>query len=225
MELDYQKAGFFRNASYETFMLAVSLLSFVNLIIILSPVSGEPNKIVTIMDIFISCIFLFDFITRLIFAKQKSVYFFKQYGWSDMLASIPLPLFNIFRIFRVVRFGRIMRRNGYHKVLVILFKKLSSTALYVVFFLILLVLEFGSMGVLITESSAENANITTASDALWWAFVSIATVGYGDYFPVTNPGRVVGVFTIAVGVGLFGVVTGYLANVFLGSNGNDKKTD
>ena len=62
-----------------------------------------------------------------------------------------------------------------------------------------------------TERNDANANIKTASDALWWAYVTVTTVGYGGS-PVTNSGRIVGVLLMTIGVGLFGVLTGYLAN-------------
>ncbi len=45
--------------------------------------------------------------------------------------------------------------------------------------------------------------------------VTITTVGYGDQFPVTTGGRVVGFFVLAIGVALFGTFTGFLANAFL----------
>ncbi len=65
------------------------------------------------------------------------------------------------------------------------------------------------------EENAPGANITTGGDALWWAFVSITTVGYGDKYPITTGGRTAAVFVLAAGVGLFGVLSGYLANFFL----------
>ena len=80
----------------------------------------------------------------------------------------------------------------------------------------ILVLEFGSLGMLGIEKDAPGANIVTASDALWYIVATISTVGYGDQYPVTNPGRLLGTFIIVVGVGIFGTLTGYLANLFLG---------
>ena len=68
---------------------------------------------------------------------------------------------------------------------------------------------------LVTNRNAPSANIQTASDAVWYTIVTITTVGYGDKYPVTNPGRIVGVLIMIVGVGLFGVLTGFLANTFL----------
>ena len=79
----------------------------------------------------------------------------------------------------------------------------------------ILVLQFGSLTILRIEDDAPGANITTASDALWYTIVTISTVGYGDQYPVTNAGRVVGSMIIVVGVGIFGTFTGYLANLFL----------
>ena len=76
-------------------------------------------------------------------------------------------------------------------------------------------LEFGSLGILHLEQHAPGANIVTASDALWYIIVTISTVGYGDRFPVTNTGRLVGTLIIVIGVGIFGTFTGYLANLFL----------
>ena len=79
----------------------------------------------------------------------------------------------------------------------------------------ILVLEFGSLEMLNVEQYAPDANITTASDALWYVIVTISTVGYGDRYPVTNQGRLFGALIIVVGVGIFGTFTGYLANLFL----------
>ena len=108
-----------------------------------------------------------------------------------------------------------MSRFGVKNTIHMLRTKIADTALYGVFFLIIVVIEFGAMAVLQVESSDPSAIIQTSSDAIWWAFVSITTVGYGDMYPVTNAGRLVGVVVLTVGVGLFGVVTGYLANIFL----------
>lgn len=212
---ELKKAGFTRSTSYEIFILAISLLSYINLILLFWLPDGQPRSVINLVDIIVAGLFFIDFVTRFTRAENKAHYFFKQYGWSDLLSAVPLSLFNIFRIFRIARFLRYARKEGGKRVLRSLLKKIPEAALYGVFFLILLVLEFGSIGVLIAEASAPNANITTAGDALWWVYVSITTVGYGDKYPVTSLGRMVGVLTLTVGVGLFGVVTAYIANAFL----------
>jgi voltage-gated potassium channel Kch len=91
----------------------------------------------------------------------------------------------------------------------------AGSALLGTLFLAIVVLQLGSMFVLGAEADKEETNIKTASDALWWSYVTVTTVGYGDRFPVTNEGRLVGVAMLTIGIGLFGVLTGYVTNVFL----------
>jgi voltage-gated potassium channel len=95
------------------------------------------------------------------------------------------------------------------------FANKAAGGLYVVIIMALLVLEFGSLLVLWAERGAEGANIVTADDAVWYSLVTMSTVGYGDRFPVTDLGRFFGALTIVVGVGVFGTLTGFLANTFL----------
>jgi voltage-gated potassium channel len=137
------------------------------------------------------------------------------YGWSDFLGSLPFPGLRLLRLFHVAYVIRLLGKDGLSKVRRDVLEKRGNSALILVFFLILLSLEWASLSILAVESKAAGANIRTASDALWWAYVSITTVGYGDRYPVTNAGRMIGIVLLAVGVGLFGVLTGYLAEVFL----------
>ena len=60
-------------------------------------------------------------------------------------------------------------------------------------------LEFSGALVLDAEAGAAGANIKTPGDALWWGYVTITTVGYGDQYPVTPWGRVIGVFLLTAG--------------------------
>jgi len=62
------------------------------------------------------------------------------------------------------------------------------------------------------ERSADGATITTFGNSLWWAFVIITTVGYGDFAPVTALGRIVAAGLMLGGVALLGVVTATLAS-------------
>ena len=71
----------------------------------------------------------------------------------------------------------------------------------------ILVLEFGSLGILRVEQHAPGANITAASDALWYVVETISTVRYGDQFPVMNAGRMLVAVIIVIGVGIFGTFT------------------
>lgn len=117
-----------------------------------------------------------------------------------------------------------LRELGPKQVLKEFLNSRAQSAVYIVGFLIVLVLEFGSVTVLAAEQGAPGSNIETASDAIWWSIVTMSTVGYGDYSPVTLQGRIVGLFVIVVGVALFGVVTGFLANRFVGSGDEEQES-
>ena len=67
-------------------------------------------------------------------------------------------------------------------------------------------------GLAVYDAERTNGNIDSFGDAIWWAFVTITTVGYGDYYPVTVTGRVVAVGLMIGGIALIGVVTATLAS-------------
>ncbi len=77
---------------------------------------------------------------------------------------------------------------------------------------------FSSIAILHVEVDPKS-NIKTAEDALWWAYVTITTVGYGDRFPVTMEGRAIATILMTAGVGLFGIFSGLLASWFVKGNG------
>jgi voltage-gated potassium channel len=72
-----------------------------------------------------------------------------------------------------------------------------------------------ALAVLDVEQNAAGANIQSFGDAAWWAFVTITTVGYGDYFPVTFPGRMIAVGLMVSGIAILGTVTATLASWFV----------
>jgi len=203
------------NTNYEIFILAVSFLSIFNLLFELLPIDQDIKNLLYIFDILITPIFLIDFLYRLFSAPSKGGYFFKGGGWLDFIGSLPFPQLRLARLFRMWRVSRGLRNIGMKNIWSTFTKSRAESALLSIIFLTLVVLEFASIFILATERNDPNANIKTASDALWWAYVTVTTVGYGDKYPVTNSGRLVGVLLMTIGVGLFGVLTGYLANAFL----------
>ena len=200
---------------YEIFIGLLAVLSLVNLAIVVLPwFSDGAKQIAAIVDIPLTAIFLLDFTKRLRASHPRRVYFIEQRGWLDLLGSLP-AFFRLLRLFRLVRVWRLLQTYGARNIIHSIIRDRASNALRFVVVMVVVVLEFGSILVLHFESQDPNANIHTGGQALWWAFVSITTVGYGDYTPVTTAGRFCAVLVLAAGVGLFGVLSGFLANLFL----------
>jgi voltage-gated potassium channel len=78
-----------------------------------------------------------------------------------------------------------------------------------------IILSTASFLVLQFESRSPDSNIKTGADAIWWGFVTITTVGYGDRFPVTLAGRLVGLFVMLTGVGIIAALASILASVLV----------
>jgi len=205
-----------KSTGYEIFIGMLSLLSILNLVLIYAFFEdGSLQDILQAMNALLSGVFMADFIYRLLTASSKGNYFFRQYGWADLVASVPLPQLKILRIFRLFRVYRLLRDIGPKNVFRSLVDDRAGSALFTLLGAGVLVLQFGSLAILRIEQYATDGNIKTASDALWYTVVTISTVGYGDQYPVTRAGRLLGAFIIVVGVGIFGTFTGYLANFFL----------
>lgn len=210
------------NLGYESFIALLSILSIVNMGLLYLPGLSEPSKqVVNIFQTAITLIFLADFFFRLSSAESKSHYFFRDWGWADLLACI--PFLRILRVFRLFRVYRLMRDVGFQAIKTQLLYDRAGSVLYLTLFLGLLIIQTASVWVLDVETANPDANIQTPSDAIWWSYVTITTVGYGDRYPTTNMGRIVGVFLMSSGVALFGVFTSFLANAFLSPSKKPKE--
>lgn len=215
-----------KSTGYEIFIGVLSLLSIVNLILMYAVVDDEAlSTVLSVMNGLFSAIFLADFTYRLATAPKRGAYFFRHFGWADLLASLPFAQLKVLRLFRVIRVIRLMRDVGPRRIWRTIIRDRAGSALYALLLMGVFVLQFGSLTMLYLEESAPGANITTASDALWYTIVTISTVGYGDYYPVTNAGRFAGAVIIVVGVGIFGTFTGYLANLFLSPRKGDSSEE
>lgn len=201
---------------YQLFMLALCLYVLAALaaqtLILLDP---ETVRILDIADFGICLIFLVDFIRSLVLAPNRLQYLVR-WGWIDLLSSIPaIDVFRWGRAARIFRILRILRGVRAARVLSIFaMERRASSALSVAVLVAILVLIFGSIAVLQLETGPD-ANIRDADDALWWAFVTITTVGYGDHYPVSPAGKVLAAAMMVVGIALFGTFTAYVASAFV----------
>lgn len=204
------------HAAYQFFMLALCLIVLSMLVVeTFVSLDGGTRQIFRITDTVICMAFIADFVRSLYVADRRIVYLVR-WGWLDLLSSIPLMgALRWGRLARVARIIRVLRGVRATRFITgsILEHRAKSTFL-VTILLALLFLIVGSVAVVRFEAGYDSG-IRTGADALWWGFVTMTTVGYGDVFPVSPEGRVVAALLMIVGVGLFGTFTAFIASWFV----------
>ena len=168
---------------------------------VLADVQGEPGLILTFVLEAAWSVFLLDYLMNLVLAPQHWLWF--RTHLFDLLVVV-LPVLRSLRLLRLVTALSVFPRSPGTAVR-------SRVGIYVTSATVLLVF-LASLAVLDAERRAPGANITSFGNALWWTFVTIATVGYGDFTPVTIEGRLIAVALMLGGIALVGVVTATLAS-------------
>jgi voltage-gated potassium channel len=174
----------------------------------------EVSVLLGYFDNIICVFFLVEFLINFFRAENKIQ--FMKWGWVDLLASIPnVNVLRYGRVFRLIRLLRIIKAfKTVKKFLGHVFENRIQGTFTTVILLAILTIIFSSIAILQFEDDP-NSNIKTAEDAIWWAYVTITTVGYGDKYPVTIEGRIIAIFLMTVGVGVFGTFTGFISSLLI----------
>lgn len=157
---------------------------------------------VVVSDI-IWAIFIIDFVVRFTLSPEK-IPFLKRNA-IELIALI-LPFFRAFRMFRVIIALGFLSRVG---------KTLNARINIYVGLILPLLIYVCALGVYDAEHKAPGANILNFGDSVWWAFVTICTIGYGDYYPVTFEGRAIAALLMVAGLAFISVITVSVATMFL----------
>jgi voltage-gated potassium channel len=146
-------------------------------------------------------IFVTDYIVTLTLAERRW-HWFRTHLFDLMV--VALPILRPLRLLRLVTLLSVLQRTAgaaFRGWAVIYVAGASALLVFV-----------AALAVLDSERSAPGASITTFPEALWWAFVTVTTVGYGDLSPITDQGRIIAVFLMLGGIALIGVITATLAS-------------
>jgi voltage-gated potassium channel len=217
-----------RSNAYHIFILILTVYALIIMVALLLPLSSQTFQLLEAYDNVICVIFLIDFAMALHRAPSRANYFFKERGWLDLLGSIPsfsffrlAGLFRLARLSRLARIGRILRTQNQADLIADVLRNRGQYAAFITLTLAMLVLSLSSVFVLQFESQNPDANITTGGDAIWWAVVTITTVGYGDKYPVTFGGRITAMFVMFTGVGIIGALASMLSSLLVQSPASD----
>lgn len=177
---------------YELYMLVLCVFSLLVLAAdTLLPLAASTKQVLAYTDTALCVLFFADFIHNLAKAPDKFKYLIRS-GWLDLASSVPsIDLLRLGRLSRIARIFRVLRAmRSARSIESIILSNRKKSFLFGTALVAILLVVFASIAVLHFET-APDANITTGGDAIWWAFGTITTVGYGDHFPVTLEGRLI----------------------------------
>ncbi|NHF62540.1 potassium channel family protein [Microcella pacifica] len=169
-------------------------------------VIGEPPTAleitIEVLLVVIWVIFVVDYVMRLVLTTNRLQWFVRHL---HLLAIVILPFFRPLYLIRLVSLVGLLSKASAFRGQVTMYLVTASSMLILI----------ASVAILDVEQDAPGALITSFGDAIWWAFVTITTVGYGDLFPVTTAGRLVAAGLMVAGIALLGSVTATFASWFV----------
>jgi len=192
--------------------LPLLVLAFAMIPLLIGPLLWDlsPGEEATFIafDMLVWALFAVDLGIKVVVAPQRLAYLRRH--WLEVLVVI-VPFFRPLRLLRIFIFGS-RAWVGMRRLVNIDFLLVYGIGLVIV-----------AATVVASVEGGENASIQSFPDALWWAVVTITTVGYGDMVPVTVAGRAIGFILMLGGIAFFGGVTANLASYLVKGGESDKR--
>ncbi len=219
---------------FDVSLLVMIVLSIV--LIIIESMQGLPTywkQIFTIFEYVFTLFFTLEYILRIYCSPKPKEYIFSFFGIVDFLSTIPLYvgwLFGtarylmIFRTFRLIRVFRVFKLFSflYEGDLLLRSLRMSARKILVFFlFVVIMVISLGTVMYMV-EGSTEGSQFKDIPTSIYWAVVTMTTVGYGDIAPTTEAGRFVSVIVMLLGYTIMAVPTGIVSAQFI-SEGKKSK--
>jgi len=211
------------NVPYQLFALVLCVLVLGLLLFDTTQSINEETRILLKWVDYGLCILFFaDFIYQLLTVENRRKYLVT-WGWIDLISCV--PTFSWGRIARLLRILKLLKAIRSSKTLFeAINRRRGESALLTAVLLLICGTVFGSVAIMECEHDEINANITNASDAIWWTFCTILKGGCENYDPVSIEGRCVAIVLMFLGVAINGTIIGFVA-VLLSSNKNDPQDE
>ena len=206
-----------------------------SLLIIVDSVSSVHltygDKINMIQSAFLF-VFTVEYILRLIISSKKIKYMFSFYGIVDFLAIAPLYLgffisyggfFPIIRILRLLRLFSVFKMGRYIDESGALLRALRASKAKLTVFLVTIIFIIVIVGALMYVIEGPQNGFVNIPESMYWAVVTVSTVGYGDISPQTQLGKIVASFLMLVGYGIIAVPTGIITSELTYESKEQKK--
>ena len=229
-------------------MVAITLSLIVAFIETKPQVMGRFKDVLTVMEYVLTFFFTIEYILRLYCSPRPKNYALSFFGIIDLLATLPLYLsfipylssaryFFILRVFRLLRIFRVLKlfsfiNEGY---LLLQSIRMSLRKILVYFLFVLILVTIVGTLMFMVEGNQPGTQFTDIGTSIYWAIVTLTTVGYGDITPVTLVGRLLSSIVMILGYTIIAVPTGIVSATMIdetkrkGKNGRcprcNEKTD
>lgn len=207
------------------FIQALILVSLVTFSVETLPnLKPERRYLLRIIEIFCVVIFTVEYILRIYVADSKPRFIFSFFGLIDLLAILPFYLsFGVdlrsLRALRFLRLFRVLKLVRYNKAMNHFVRAMSSAKeqIFLFIFITMILIYFAAVGIYYFENEAQPEHFSSIFDSLWWAIITLTTVGYGDVYPITVGGKVFTFIILMIGLGIVAVPTGIISSALTGS--------
>ena len=192
-----------------------------------SKLFAEHETLFTIIDWTFLVLFTAEYILRIYTAPVRKTFIFSFFGIVDLFAILPslvlipglgrVPGFRVLRILRFLRIFRIFKATRFILAVDRMIEALSEVRRELLALVILssMLVYLSACGIHYFERIEQPEAFGSIPDAMWWAIVTLTTIGYGDVYPVTSGGKIFTAVVALVGVGLIAIPSGLLASVLI----------
>lgn len=216
--------------------LSLQVLIGVNLIALaletLPSLSDEQHWWLGMIEVVSIAIFTIEYLARCVLSRPMAGYAISFYGLIDLLSILPfylsagldfrsarvIRLMRLFRLFKLTRYSKASRR--YRHAFMIAREELVLFGCAA-----LIVLYLAAVGIYYFENEAQPDKFSSIPDSMWWAMVTLTTVGYGDVYPITLGGRLFTSVVLLLGLGFVAVPTGLLAGALAKAREQEKQLE
>jgi voltage-gated potassium channel len=223
------------NLYFDYFIACLIILNVIAISIeTLSYLDPVHLKCLKIFEVISLLIFTVEYVLRLYvaditFPSEKKIYSIIRFivsplGLVDLFAILPFYLpfiipfdLRFLRLFRLLRFIRVFKIARYNKamnLIVTVFKE-KKTELGMTFFVAFIILIIASFLMYFIEGSVQPAKFDNIFSSFWWALATLTTVGYGDIYPITTMGKIIGAMVSLLGIGIVALPTGIISSGFV----------
>lgn len=186
--------------------------------------SPRAERLLWISEVIVTVVFTLEYALRLYVAHPKRDYVLSFGGIIDLLAILPFYItvglgmagvdLRAVRAFRLLRLLRLFKLARYSRALGRLLRafQIAREEMILYLFVTVILLYVAAVGIYYFEYPAQPEAFSSIGHSLWWAVVTLTTVGYGDVYPVTLGGRIFTFFILMIGLGVVAIPAGIIAS-------------